>query len=121
MAVIVAPIPTGIAANRAEDLAAQAATQTALSGAGSFFHVEVDNSANTHAVSLRLYDSTTAQAGVTDPNDSYRVAAGAVGIFPMPPDGIAYTTGIMYSCSQEAGTAGATNPASSVPVTIQFT
>ena len=121
MAVAVAPIPSGVANNRAEDASAQAAQQTAKSGAGTIYHIEIDNTANTHEVSLRLYDSTTAQAGVTDPEDSFRVAAGVVGTWPMGPDGIAYTTGIMYSCAKESGTAGTSNPDNAVLVTIQFT
>ena len=89
---------------------------TLKAGAGRIFKVEIDNTGNTVAVFVKLYDTTGGVThATTDPNWVLKCPAGVARAFTCA-NGNAFGTGLKALCATEAGT-GATatvNPTNDV-------
>lgn len=112
----------------AEQFADQEVLDTALdanleSPTGStnyIFQVRIDNSANTSAVYLKIYDAASAASvavGTTAPDMIFPCAGESVAEFSLYP-GAQIVNGLHMACVTTPGTAGATSPSSSVIVRL---
>lgn len=110
--------------------AGQITRQTALNGTATknirggpcrLYSMMVDNSANASVVYLKLWDAKSPTVGTTAPDFVFKIAASAkVPILMNPRDdednGVPFTVALTAACVTTGGTAGTTNPGSSVPV-----
>ena len=96
-----------------------AATSTAavnlLNGPATLFHLFVDNTANAAITYVKLYNHASPTIGTTDPVEVYKVAASTAEYFYIP-SGIVFSTALSVGAVTTGGTAGTTNPSSSVPL-----
>src|SRR5574337_186288 len=98
------------------------ATKDAVkASAGTIYGIVVDNSANAAASYLKLWDvaSGGVTVGTTDPDWIVKIAASAKKTIAFP-EGLAFGTALTAACVTTGGTAGVTNPTSSVPVSIVY-
>lgn len=88
---------------------------------GTMYAIEIDNSAVAAVSYVKLWDvaSGSVTVGTTAPNWIFAVPASVKKAFVMP-GGIAFGTALTAACVAEAGTAGTTNPSSSVIVRIVY-
>lgn len=92
-----------------------------LSGSGTLFAAEVDNSANaSQDVYFKIWDATSVTLGSDDPDYCFRIDAGAVRriIFGLTGEGRALATGLSFGVFTEAGTPSSTSPTNKVKTTI---
>ena len=85
--------------------------------------VRIDNTANTHAVYLKLYNSDSGAAGTlgtTNPEWIFPCAASSTADFSLDA-GYTFTVGIQAACVQNAGTAGTTSVSNAVTCVILAT
>ena len=91
------------------------------SGAATVYQVEVDNALNTVASFVKLWNAASGSVtvGTTAPDWCLMVPASVKRSLSMV-DGVAFGTALTAACVTTAGTAGTTNPTSSVIVKIVY-
>lgn len=111
-------IPGNFATDRTDDTAAAATVQYAASGAGLFYSLYVDNTANSAKSYVKIYDATSGvTVGTTVPEYIIMIPAGVARQFVVK-QGFAFSTGLSYAVVTTGGTAGTTAPTS--PITVRF-
>jgi len=119
MAVTTTPLSTSVGANIVTDLASNATSESDVrAGATTVFIVDVDNTANVAVTYVKLYDSAGPTIGTTAPDVVLRVTGSARKSFVLDMSGVAFTTGLSFASVTAGGTAGTSNPSSSVIVRI---
>lgn len=116
------PGKIGSTANALIYAAGLAETKTALSAAaGNLYFIKIDNTANTSAVHLKLYDAAVGDVtvGTTDPYLVCMCPASTELPFPIAP-GVAFATALTGACVAEGGTGGTTAPTQDVNVTLYY-
>lgn len=116
------PGKIGSTANALIYAAGLAETKTALSAAaGNLYFIKIDNTANTSAVHLKLYDAAVGDVtvGTTDPYLVWMCPASTELIAPIAP-GVAFATALTGACVAEGGTGGTTAPTQDVNVTLYY-
>lgn len=100
------------------DITANATAENDVnSGASTLYGVRVDNSANSAASFLKLYNNAAPTVGTTVPDFVLRVNAGKTK-HVLIPKGISFATAISEACVTAGGTGGTTNPTSAVIVDL---
>ena len=97
------------------------ATYSVVKGSSTVvYSVYVDNSLNSHATYLKLYDHATPTVGTTAPIFLLKVQASSkfTMFWPVAPT---MGTACTFACVQEAGTAGTTAPANNTRVIVVAT
>jgi len=91
--------------------------KNALGSLGTLFMIAADNPVA--AIEwVKIYDAKTATVGTTDPDLTFPIAASSKKTI-FCPSGVALENGLTFACvSDGGGTAGATNPASDVVVSL---
>ena len=101
-----------------EDTAATATAVTNVIGSsGTIYYVEVDNTANSAASYLKIYNASGPTVGTTAPDLILR-ATGSTREYFVFPTGLAFGTAVSYACVSAAGTGGTGSPSSSVTIRI---
>ena len=111
--------PAGLKKYRDTDLQA---TKTAIdTTSGTIHSIVIDNSANAAVSYLKLWDAASGDVtvGTTAPDWVEKVAASTKRTIVMH-EGAAYATALTAACVTTAGTAGTTDPTSSVVVEIIY-
>ena len=103
---------------------ATAAIDTLKGSSGTLYKVEIDNSANSVAVFVKLYNNGggAPTAGSTDPNFVFKCAASSTIAYSCP-SGTAFANALYAICVTTAGTAGTAsqNPEAAVTYRILYT
>jgi hypothetical protein len=85
---------------------------------GVLYKVEIDNSGNSVACYLKVYDTTgDVTVGTTNPEWVFKCPAEQVRVYSCP-KGTAYANGLKVACTTTPGTAGTTNPTNDVTYRI---
>jgi|GEM_PF-4918732 len=104
---------------------ATVSVDTLKASSGKIFKVEIDNTANTAAVFVKLWDTTgSVTVGGThaddDPDFSFKCPASALRVYSCP-SGAAFAVGAKAACVTDGGgTAGTTSPTNDVIYRIQL-
>jgi len=103
---------------------ATAAIDTLKATSGTLYKVEIDNTSNSVAVYVKLYNNTggAPTAGSTDPHFIFKCAAESTIAYSCP-SGTAFANALYAICVTSAGTAGTSSqdPASDVIYRILYT
>tara|TARA_R100000152_G_C6780653_1_gene213672 strand:+ start:1068 stop:1439 length:372 start_codon:yes stop_codon:yes gene_type:complete len=120
MAVNLGHIPGSyIGATLIEDTAANATKQIGKASSGTIYQVFIDNTSNSSAVYLKVYDLASGSVTVGQTHPDF--------VFPCPgsgkrqfnfPDGIAFATAFTYAITTSPGTAGSSDPSPTPTVRI---
>jgi len=104
-----------------EDLDADATSEADTnSGAATIHEVYVDNTGNTAASFLKLYNAAAPTIGTTAPDIIIRSRASIkTRVYMTPGLGHAFATGLSMACVTAAGTAGTTSPTSDVVARVR--
>tara|TARA_R110002020_G_scaffold130862_2_gene292617 strand:+ start:2156 stop:2524 length:369 start_codon:yes stop_codon:yes gene_type:complete len=97
-------------------------TVDVLKGSSGTIHkVEIDNTGNTSAVFVKLWDTTgSVTVGTTDPDFSFKCPASVLRVYSCP-NGTAFAAGLKAACVTDGGgTAGTTSPSNDVIYRIQL-
>ena len=100
---------------------ATVSVDTLKGSSGKIFKVEIDNTANTAAVFVKLWDTTgSVTVGTTDPHFTFKCPASALRVYSCP-SGAAFAAGAKAACVTDGGgTAGTTSPTNDVIYRIQL-
>ena len=121
MAQTIATVIGKLSATRLDNTSVTSSVQTATGSSTVINQIIIDNSNNSTAVYLKLYNTTgSVTVGTTDPACVFPAAASEAADFQFSP-GLTLDTGIKYACVQEAGTAGTTNPSNAVVLKMLYT
>ena len=87
------------------------------SGAATLYGIKADNSANSAASFVKLYNNAAPTVGTTAPDIILKVKGSKIRrvLFPK---GIAFGTALSYACVTTGGTGGTSNPTSDVKVDL---
>ena len=114
-------IPLGIQGNALRIIRDAVANATAENnvndGAGTIYAVTIDNAANANKEYLKLYNVAAPTVGTTDLDMILMIVASVKRTFVFK-TGNNFATAVSYACVTTAGTAGTTNPVSTVLVDI---
>ena len=114
MALSLSPVIADVGGTHAVQSSATSALDALTASGGSLFKVEIDNSANSSAVYLKLWDLTsTVTVGSTDPSYVFMCPASVTRVYSCA-KGAPYTTGMQAACVTTGGTAGNSNPTNPV-------
>lgn len=93
-----------------------------FAGAGTVYQVDIDNSNNSGAVYVKLWNvaSGSVTVGTTAPNAQFRCPGGERKTFTYGPDGVAFSTAITLATTTDAGTAGNSAPSQNVTVQVHI-
>ena len=109
---------------QAVQTSATAAIDTLKATSGTLYKVEIDNSANSVAVFVKLYNNSggAPTVGSTDPNFIFKCAASSTIAYSCP-SGTAFANALYAICVTTAGTAGTAsqNPEAAVTYRILYT
>ena len=96
-------------------------TDTLKSGSGTLFKVEINNTANSSAVYVKLYNNAggAPTGDGTDPNYVFKCPASTTKVYSCP-KGTAFPNALYARCVTTAGTAGTSNPTNDVIYRIIF-
>ena len=86
-------------------------------GAGVLFQVDIDNTANTNAVFVKLWNHASPTVGTTAPEWVLKCPASVRRVFSCTP-GSAFATNLSVACVTTGGTAGTTSPTNAVAVRL---
>jgi hypothetical protein len=78
----------------------------------------IDNSANSAASYVKLYDNAAPTVGTTVPDEVIYVRAGRVRRINYSTDKLEFNTALSWACVTTGGTSGVTAPTSSVSMTV---
>ena len=106
------------AAILAEDTEASSTPRKVKDAAGTLYSVSINNTGNTNAVYVKLYDRATAAVGTNDPVWIFECPGSSTRVY-MTPTGSAFATKLWMACVTAAGTGGTGSPGS--PVILQVT
>jgi hypothetical protein len=124
MAQSLTTLPTTLGTHVAEDTANDSSGHLNIDAAGNptLNTVEIDNSANTHAVYTKFWNNAAPTIGTTAPDMILPCLAGAAIKYHWP-DGLdsIFGTALSYATVKEPGTGGTGDPDSSVPVKVLYT
>ena len=113
MALSLSPVISDAGATHAIQTSATTATDTLKSGSGTLFKVEINNTANSSAVYLKLYNNVGGVPdNTTDPTYVFKCPASTSKVYSCP-KGTAFPNALYARCVTTGGTAGtgnATNP-----------
>ena len=90
------------------------------SGAATLYGIRIDNSLDSAANFVKLYNNVAPTVGTTVPDIVVKIGAGRTRHI-MFPKGIAFGTAISFACVTTGGTAGTTNPVNTVKVYLLIT
>lgn len=110
-----------LAAAITRDVDLDATVEVLSSSITTLYGIEVDNTANTTAVYVKIWDIATAVTiGSTVPDFVIRVEAGSKLFQPFGSTSAGYATeaGLVIACVTTGGTSGTTGPTSSVKAVI---
>jgi len=99
------------------------ATKSGVKGSsGNLYALIIDNSANVAASFVKLYDAASGSVtvGTTAPDWIFKVPA-STKLTIILPETIAFDTGLTEATVTAGGTAGTSNPSSSVVLTLLYT
>ena len=112
---------TPIATDVIEDTSANSTAQNNVTGAAAvFFGILIDNTANSAASYVKIYNHASPTVGTTAPDFVFACPASVSRQYTMA-GGVALGTAISYACTTAGGTAGAVSPSSAVIVRILVT
>ena len=99
----------------AEQTDATATADTLKGSSGTLHKVEIDNTANTAAVFVKMWDTVGGvTVGTTAPSYAFKCAASSLRVYSCP-RGAAFTAGLKVACVTDGGgTAGTTSPTNDV-------
>ena len=104
-----------------EDTSVTSTGQDNVTGAAAvFFGVYIDNTANSAASFVKIYNHANPTIGTTDPNFVFMCPASSTRQYTMA-GGTALGTALSYACTTAGGTTGAVSPSSAVLVRILAT
>tara|TARA_R110002020_G_scaffold19780_5_gene67939 strand:- start:1091 stop:1459 length:369 start_codon:yes stop_codon:yes gene_type:complete len=86
-------------------------------GAGVLFQVDIDNTANTDAVYVKLYNNASPTIGSTPPEWVLKCPASVRRVFSCTPGSI-FATNLSLACVTTGGTAGTASPTNAVAVRL---
>ena len=107
--------------NLFKDLLANASPElNLLGGSGKLYGLEADNSQNTSAVYVKLYNSAAPLVGTDAPEWVFKVAAGKKRFQPLGSRGTgrSFATALSFACVTAGGTGGSTSPTNPVKLTL---
>lgn len=104
---------------RSTDSSANSTAQQAETGSGTLFMVDIDNTANSAATFIKMYDATSITVGTTVPDWIFKAPGGVRRVYTIP-TGLAFSTGLGYAAVTQGGTAGTTSPTSAVVLKLAF-
>lgn len=102
-----------------EDVAANATKQAGSTSSGNMHQVYIDNTSNSSAVYLKIYDLAFASVDVGTTHPDF--------VFPCPgsgsrqfnfQDGLPFATALTYACATSPGTAGTGDPSPTPTIRI---
>ena len=104
-----------------EDTNVNATAQNNVTGAAAvFFGIYIDNTANSAASFVKIYNHASPTVGTTDPNFVFMCPASVTRQYTMA-GGTALSAGLSYACTTAGGTAGTGSPGSAVLIRILAT
>ena len=104
-----------------EDTSVTSAPQLNVTGAvATFFGIYIDNTANSAASYVKIYNHAGPTVGTTDPDFVFVCPASVSRQYTMA-GGVALDTALSYACTTTGGTAGAVSPTSAVLIRILVT
>lgn len=119
MSVTSTPLQTNLSASIILDSTSNATSENDVrNGATTVYIVDVDNSANAAVTYTKLYNSTGPTIGTTAPDVILMTPASVRKVFILDMSGVAFSTGLSFASVTAGGTAGTSNPSSSVIVRI---
>ena len=100
---------------------ATATPDTLKASGGTLFKVEIDNTANSSSVYLKLYNNVggAPTVGTTDPAFVFKCPASASKVYSCP-KGTAFSNALYAACVTTGGTAGTSNPSNAAIYRILF-
>ena len=114
MALSKTPVLADLGGSHCVQTSATSALDALTASGGSLFKVEIDNTANSSAVYLKLCDLTsTVTVGSTDPSYVFMCPASQTRVYSCA-KGAVYTNGMQAACVTTGGTAGNSNPTNPV-------
>jgi hypothetical protein len=112
-------VPTQISGFRAEQTSGNASADSIGSSTVYVHQVFINNSLNTAASYLKLYDASSPTVGTTAPDFIFPVAGSSVAEFSIHPGG-KFTNGIKAAVLTDAGTGGTSAPANDCSYVIMY-
>jgi hypothetical protein len=104
-----------------EDTSVNSTAQNNVTGAAAvFFGVFIDNTANSAASYVKIYNHAGPTVGTTDPDFVFICPASSTRQYTMA-GGVALGTALSYACTTSGGTAGTASPSNAVLVRILAT
>jgi hypothetical protein len=120
MALTTTPQPTPLAAVLAVQTSATAAPDLNITGAsGSWFMVDIDNTANAAVTYVKIYDDAAPTVGTTEPDWVLRADATKRVVYAVSTS-VAFAA-MSFAAVTTPGRAGTTSPVSAVPVRVMAT
>ena len=101
------------------DSAAGSTAVVAKASSGVLYELELDNSANSAASYLKLYNTGTVTVGTTVPDMVIMVPANVSRSLVIP-SGITFGTALSYAATTAGGTSGSTAPTSSFAIKMVY-
>ena len=112
---------TPIATDVIEDTSANNTAQNNVTGgAAVFFGIYIDNTANTGASYVKIYNHAGPTVGTTAPDFVFLCPGSVTRQYTMA-SGVAMGVGISYACTNAGGTDGTVSPGSAVLIRILVT
>lgn len=112
---------TPIATDVIEDISANNTAQNNVTGAAAVFYgILIDNTANSVASYVKIYNHAGPTVGTTAPDFVFVCPASVSRQYTMA-GGVAMGVGISYACVTVGGTSGAASPSSAVTIRILVT
>lgn len=101
-----------------KDTDADGTSEAGVTGASTVIYmIHVDNTLNSAASYLKLYNAAAPTIGTTAPDIIVMAPAASVKTLYIP-EGVTFATDLSFACVTTAGTAGTTSPTSDVAVTL---
>lgn len=116
MALSVTPLGGQLGAEEVYQSSATGTSDNGVASSGALLVVEVDNSNNTVAAYLKLYDHASPTVGTTAPNWVFLCPANVKRTYSCP-GGSAFTN-LSLACVTTGGTAGTASPTNAVTVRL---
>ena len=112
---------TNLSTDVIEDTSVNSTAQNNVTGAAAvFFGIYIDNTANSAASFVKLYNHAAPTVGTTDPDFVFMCPASVTRQYTMV-GGVAMGTALSYACTTAGGTAGTGSPGSAVLIRILAT
>lgn len=121
MALSLVGVTSDAGATHAVQTDATATPDVLKSGSGTLFKIEINNTANSNAVYLKLYNNIggAPTVGTTDPTYVFKCPASTSKVYSCP-KGTAFPNALYAACVTTGGTGGTGNPTNDVIYRILF-